>query len=41
VTCRYVVDLHRQVLGIAEDVCEKGRMTGRGIHLGRVEVYRN
>jgi len=29
VTCRYVVALYRQVLGIAEGVCEKGRMTTR------------
>jgi hypothetical protein len=41
VTCRYVADLCRQVLGVAEGVCEKGRMTERGIQLGHVEVRHN
>lgn len=40
-TCGYVVDLCRQVLGIAEGVCVKGRITERGIRLGHVEVRRN
>jgi hypothetical protein len=41
VTCRYVVNLCRQVLGVAEGVCEKGRMKERGIELGHVEVHHN
>lgn len=40
-TCRYVVDLLRQELGVAEGGCEKGRMTERGIQLGQVEVRHN